>query len=75
MSNSTVKNILRMLDAQYSHIATRRTLSEREAQQAYYNGLFTAVNFILTDGYGSPDCVGIMIDCKGVHTLIRNDRR
>lgn len=45
---------LRVLDAQWKHIATRRTPIERERQVAYYNGMRQMLEIAVSNAYAVP---------------------
>lgn len=53
---------LRVLDAQYKHIATRPTPAERERQQAYYDGMKQMLEIAVSNAYAAPYYIELRAD-------------
>lgn len=66
-SDLTVQEMLSLLDAHYSYIATSRKGAPRESQRSHYLGLKNAFVFILTDGYRND--LDLIVDESGKHSI------
>lgn len=65
---------LRVLDAQYKHIATRPTPTERERQQAYYDGMKQMLEIAVSDAYAAPYYIELRaddFDSEPLHAVVK----
>lgn len=57
MKKNTQKASLEILNVQYEHIATRGTKAKKEEQTAYYDGMRTMLEIVLTDYHAKPGAI------------------